>query len=191
MMQADISRRSFVVGTCAAAAAFGVGVPAQASELDAFSVVVRDNRFAASQEFAAVLSRGGASIVEARGELVREWHAGLRAMLGNQRARIAGITSWSDFTIMRACAAELGMRVRYEGTHDSRHAGQLHHELRHAGDVSDWLFALRTQAQRWPQTLAVALSRSELTKIPDRTTKMVAPADTTHAGTLFSWVIAR
>lgn len=78
---------------------------------DALLIVVQDSRHAASLRHAAALAPRAARLLDAREDLARLWYGGLRAHAERAPLALAGMTSWSDFLVLRGCAAECGLRA--------------------------------------------------------------------------------
>lgn len=74
-------------------------------------VVVHDSRHAASLRHAAALAPRAARLLDAREDLARQWYGELRARAERAPLALAGMTSWSDFLVLRGCAAECGLRA--------------------------------------------------------------------------------
>ncbi|MCC7463256.1 MAG: hypothetical protein IT480_12430 [Gammaproteobacteria bacterium] len=87
-------------------------------------IVVQDGRYAASRGHAARLAPRALRVLEARADLARQWYGGLRSLAARAPLQFAGLTSWSDFLVMRGCAAECGLRAAtYELVRDADGAG--------------------------------------------------------------------
>ena len=74
-------------------------------------IVVQDGRYAASRRHAEALAPRAARTLEVRSDLARQWYGGLRAVAARTPLSFAGLTTWSDFLVMRGCAAECGLRA--------------------------------------------------------------------------------
>ena len=96
----------------AAAAAAGVPVPALAAAGPALAVF--DERYAEARAFAAAQRRRGAVVIEAQADVGRLWYGPVRAALARgERPRIAGLTTYADFVVIRGCAAEARLRLSH------------------------------------------------------------------------------
>jgi hypothetical protein len=78
-------------------------------------VVVQDGRFASSRRHADGLARRAHRTIDAREDLARLWYRELRLEATRTPLAFAGLTTWSDYVVLRGCAAEAGLREsRYE-----------------------------------------------------------------------------
>ncbi|MCC7463553.1 MAG: hypothetical protein IT480_13960 [Gammaproteobacteria bacterium] len=84
---------------------------ADAAGSGAALIVVQDGRYAASRRHAAALAPQAARVLEARSDLARQWYGGLRSVAARAPLNFSGLTTWSDFLVMRGCAAECGLRA--------------------------------------------------------------------------------
>jgi hypothetical protein len=113
------SRRRMLGATFGLAGAWGIGALAARGDGAAIAgvaattttlIVVQDGRYAASRRHAEALAPRAARTLEARSDLARQWYGGLRAVAARTPLSFAGLTTWSDFLVMRGCAAECGLR---------------------------------------------------------------------------------
>jgi hypothetical protein len=115
------SRRRMLGATFGLAGAWGIGALAARGDGAAIAgvaaatattlIVVQDGRYAASRRHAEALAPRAARTLEARSDLARQWYGGLRAVAARTPLSFAGLTTWSDFLVMRGCAAECGLRA--------------------------------------------------------------------------------
>jgi hypothetical protein len=73
-------------------------------------VVVHDGRFESSRRHADGLARHAHRIIDAREDLARLWYRELRLEAARTPLAFAGLTTWSDYVVIRGCAAEAGLR---------------------------------------------------------------------------------
>ncbi len=122
-------RREFLIATSMGAAAFSTAFRAQSASCEARSVdapagadtaaqaVVYDSGNSAAREFAQAYSERGAQIFAANECMVRLWRDPLTQIVSHADVRIAGLTTYSDFSMARECAREHGLRVLHESWH--------------------------------------------------------------------------
>jgi len=83
-------------------------------------VVVQDGRFAASRRQADALARHAHLTVDARDDLARLWYRDLAASAARTPLVFTGLTTWSDYLVLKGCAAEAGLRAsRHELIRDA------------------------------------------------------------------------
>jgi hypothetical protein len=98
---------------------------ARAGDSTAPLIVVQDAGYAASRQHAAALAPQATRVLEARADLARQWYGELRAAATRTPLQFAGLTTWSDFVVMRGCAAECGLRTAsHELLRDAGGAGR-------------------------------------------------------------------
>ncbi len=130
-------RREFLIATSMGAAAFSTAFRAQSASCEARSVdapadpgaaapagadtaaqaVVYDSGNSAAREFAQAHSERGAQLFAANECMVRLWRDPLTQIVSHADVRIAGLTTYSDFSMARECAREHGLRVLQESWH--------------------------------------------------------------------------
>jgi hypothetical protein len=144
-------------------------------------VVVFDERHDAAVQFAAELESRGAIALSTRGEVVTHWRA-CALLVGDQwnagalsvrmpfgqnrvdaphRLRLAGLTQHSDFELLRAFAAGLGLRVLHEARHVRRESGEMRHSL---SCVRNDQFIAACGSAQWPRQLARAMVNARLAR---------------------------
>ncbi len=74
-------------------------------------VVVQDGRYAASRRHADELAPRAQLLVDARDDLARLWYRDLAASAARTPLMFAGLTTWSDYLVLKGCAAEAGLRA--------------------------------------------------------------------------------
>jgi len=74
-------------------------------------VVVQDGRYAASRREADELAPHARLTIDARDDLARLWYRGLAASAARTPLVLAGLTTWSDYLVLKGCAAEAGLRA--------------------------------------------------------------------------------
>jgi hypothetical protein len=122
-------RREFLIATSMGAAALSIASRAQGSPRDANPVfapaaadgaahaVVWQPGIPAADEFARAQAERGARVFAANECMIRLWRGPLAQMLSRADVRIAGLTTYADFSIARECAREHGLRVLRESWH--------------------------------------------------------------------------
>jgi hypothetical protein len=152
--------------------------------------VIRDVRYADARRFAEGLGGRSAMLLATVGDPVTLWRAECRLRLRSPAWRLAGMTTYSDFLLLRGCARECGASVIYQAVHDFRREPVLH--VISAGESSASL-ASALRHDDWTAWLAQALLRAPLRASPidERSIRAVGgrPASD-HPGTLVSWMIA-
>ena len=152
------------------------------------AIVLHDTRYSDARMFATGAVRQGARVMAQEADMIRLWHRELNAFLQGHGHRIMGMTTCSDFMLIRDCTATLRRRVIYEGLHDCRGSDTLTHSLQfRGGNISIALHG----GPEWPETLARTLYRERDRDRP--LTKTVIKSNTRRAadnpGTLVSWLI--
>jgi hypothetical protein len=107
-------RREFLIASSMGAAALSIASRANATPRDIPRAVVYETRYLAACEFAREHAEHGATVFGADGGMVQLWRGPLAEIASRGEARIAGLTTYSDFSIARACAREHGLRVLQE-----------------------------------------------------------------------------
>lgn len=179
-----ITRRGVLAGASGALAL--TLTPALARGALVPGVVLYAPRSEPSRRFAEVLAARGALAVALTGDLVRQWHDGLRTTVAGNGGELAGITPWSDYVVARGLAAELRRHVRFEARHDLGRNGVSHClPARYCAPVQSGA------ADRWPERLAQVLLEVDRTAPLDPVTTTIGPsANGRGAVSCFSWLIA-
>jgi hypothetical protein len=164
----------------------------QSRTIAPIAAVVYDDRYADCRAFAGALARRGAKAFATNFDAARLWYGPLRAHLAQNPGRIAGLTTYADFSVSHACGRELNFAQLYEGEHDGRGSrANLAHRLRTRGD--DREIATAFSGASWATQLADALSRTGIEAGDLRTTPRSAGATTPGAadrpGYLCSWLL--
>ena len=161
--------------------------------LSPITAVVYDERYADCRLFADALIRQGAVAFPANGDSAQLWYGSLRAHLSRHPGRVAGLTTYADFSVSQGCGRELGLAELYDGAHDARGSrSALTHRVRVRGDESEIAAAFTNTSLPWPESLANALCRvpaapaSSLRSIASATT----PRSRNHPGYLASWLLS-
>jgi hypothetical protein len=114
-VSATWSRRRLLGATLGLAGSCGVAGLAPrvfaAGAVDPGLVVVQDGRYARSRQHADELAPRARQRLDTRDDLARLWYAGLRDLAARTPLRLTGLTTWSDYLVMRGCAAEVGLRA--------------------------------------------------------------------------------
>jgi hypothetical protein len=196
-----MNRRDFLKGASAAAivpatipgAIWGSGpVAATASPvLPPISAVVYDERYADCRLFADALVRHGAVAFGANADSAQLWYGSLRAHLAKHPGRVAGLTTYADFSVSQVCGRELNLATLFEGTHDARRSKtNLTHRLRAIDDARE-IAAMPGADAPWSESLANALCRLPSTR--DAALRNAATATTPRSpgnpGYLASWLL--
>ncbi len=174
------------------AAAAGASEPAASPILPPITAVVYDERYADCKLFADALIRQGAVAFPANGDSAQLWYGPLRAHLKQRAGRVAGLTTYSDFSVSQACGRELSLVTLFEGAHDARRSRTtLTHSLRVAGDETQIAASFANSALPWAESLANALCRVPATR--DSTignlVTLATPRSRNHPGYLASWLL--
>jgi hypothetical protein len=157
------------------------------------TAVVYDERYADCRLFAAALVRHGAVAFPANADSAQLWYGSLRAHLASRAGRVAGLTTYADFTISQACGRELDLATLYEGAHDARRShSNLTHRLRVSGDAPDIAAAIARPDASWAESLANALCcfPSARDSAVRNASTVSTPRATGHPGYLASWLLA-
>jgi hypothetical protein len=158
----------------------------------AITAVVYDQRYTDCTLFAAALVRLGAVGFPANGDSAQLWYGLLGAHLAQNAGRIAGLTTYADFSVSQTCGRELNLATRYEGAHDGRRLKtNLKHRIRATGDIREICDAFAGADVSWPESLANALSRLSETRdlaIRNQATA-TTPRSRSHPGYLTSWLL--
>jgi len=196
-----VKRREFlqsaaaIVPACIAGSHWSVFAEStvDAAKLSRISAVVYDERYADCRTFADTLARRGAVALPSGGDAVRVWYGALRKRLTHDPGFVAGFTTDSDLTVSRECGRELGLRLVYEGSHDSRASNRLTHRLRGTGAEKEVYAALLRDDIAWPEAIANALGHQPLAA---RLANVIAGAPViatsnfaTHPAYLTSWLL--
>jgi hypothetical protein len=157
------------------------------------TAVVYDERYADCRAFADALARRGAKAFATNADAAQLWHGPLRAYVERNPGRVAGLTTYADFSVSQACGRELSFAQLYEGEHDGRRSrANLAHRLRTRGD--DREIASAFSGGLWATQLADALSRTRIEAgAPGatlRSANATTPRSAGHPGYLNSWLLA-
>jgi hypothetical protein len=153
---------------------------------------VYDERYADCTIFAEALIRQGAVAFPADGDSVRLWYGSLREHLARHPGRIAGFTTYADFSVSQSCGRELCYITLYEAAHDSRASRTvLAHRLRTSGDETEIAAAFTNSALPWAESLANALCRVPSTRdfVLRNAGTVTTPRSRNHPGYLNSWLL--
>ncbi len=157
------------------------------------TAVVYDERYADCKRFADAVVRQGAVAFPANADSAQLWYGSLRAHLAQHPGRVAGLTTYADFTVSQSCGRELNLATIYEGAHDARRSrSNLTHRLRVSGDAPDIAAAIARPDAPWVESLANALCRIPAANdLAVRNTSTVStPRSRNHPGYLNSWLLA-
>lgn len=158
------------------------------------TAVVYDERYSDCRSFAEILARHGAIPFPVNGDCGRLWHGALREHLVRNRGNVAGLTTDSDFVVSRACGRELGLRLVYEGAHDSRGSMNITHRLRSTAYQREIAAALGSDGASWAETLAQSLLRLPShgsAAVFSAPVSLKTPRSSDHPGYLTSWLHER
>jgi hypothetical protein len=158
------------------------------------SAVVFDERYADCKLFADALVRQGAVAFPTNADSAQLWYGSLRAHLAQHPGRVAGLTTYADFTVSQACGRELNLATIYEGAHDARRSrSNLTHRLRVKGDAADIAATIARPDSPWAESLAAALFRiPQPTDASAPRSKLAATTRLSaagHPGYLASWLL--
>ncbi len=156
------------------------------------SAVVFDERYPDCKLFADALVRQGAVAFAANADSAQLWYGSLRAHLAQHPGRVAGLTTYADFSVSQSCGREQNLATLYEGAHDGRRSStNLRHRLRAAGDAREIAAAMPGADAPWAESLANVLSRLPSTR--DSALRIAATATTPRSpgnpGYLASWLL--
>lgn len=92
-----------------------VGAARAAAALSPVGAVFQDGRHELSRRFAALLPGGGANALDTRSGLLELWHGehGVHRLPAKQTL-IAGLTTYSDFIVLRSLARDLRLDLVYQ-----------------------------------------------------------------------------
>ncbi len=161
-----------------------------AEDAGSLRAVIQDGRYCDARRFAEALGGERGARLTTVGDPITLWSRDCRPRLPRRGWRLAGLTTYSDFTLLRACAHECGGGTLYEGLHDFRRAHGIAHTVR-AGRSGETL-ARALLEDDWTVSLAQALARVRLQALrgDERAIHLEGgrPASD-HPGTLVSWII--
>jgi hypothetical protein len=157
------------------------------------TAVLYDERYGDARAFAAALADRGATAHRTGQDVIAVWYRAVRGLASQPGARIAGLTPQSDLALLQGCAAELRLKLLYEGLHDRRRTAGLVHSVRARGALANAAVRGLCSAQtEWPgalaQVLTRAASRGEWSAWLDVVRPGMGPA-ADHPGTLATWMI--
>ena len=164
-------------------------------EIATISAVVFDERYPDCKAFADLLASRGAKPFATNQDAAQLWYGPLHAYLAAHPGRVAGLTTYSDFSVSQSCGRELSFMQIYEGEHDGRRLRtHLAHRLRTKGDDREIIASLAGES--WAVQLANALSR--LPGPADGADVIASPRSATvttmrsagHPGYLNSWLLS-
>jgi len=171
------------------AAAAGVS---QSSQVTApITAVVFDERYPDCQIFADALERHGAKAFATNQDAVQLWYGPLRIYLAEHPGRVAGLTTYADFSVSRACGRELKLTKIYEGAHDGRRSRtELAHRL--STIVHDEELIAAVAGDSWAAQLANALHSLPAPSVGGsaRLATATTPRSAGHPGYLNSWLLS-
>jgi len=161
------------------------------------TAVLYDERYADCRAFANVLERQGATSFPTRGDAARVWYGALRQSRTRTCGSVAGMVTYSDWAVSRACGREQGLRVAYEGSHDWRVSERLIHRL-HGDGLERQVYCALLQAETsWPEAVAGGLVRplrgdavGPASSVAIADAVQIGPS-TGHPGYLTSWRLDR
>jgi hypothetical protein len=171
------------------------------------TAVIHDPRYGDCRRFAAAcIDQGAVSYaLSAHGKSSHEgdsahlWQTGLRGILVENNGSVAGFTTVSDFDVSRSCGRELGLKLIYRGSHDSRASANITHRLRTDEDAGEIARAFAGGDPRWAENLARVLFRlgapgpREMVVDPTQRARLFeteSPRPVDHPGYLVSWLLA-
>lgn len=111
-----MQRREFLVVSSmgAVASATAWAAPNVLSSPNDVDVIVYDSRYPVARDIAQRQVEQGARAFESEACMVSLWRGPLAEVIERGETRIAGFTTYSDFTLARECARERGLRVLEE-----------------------------------------------------------------------------
>jgi hypothetical protein len=153
-MSGSMTRRGVLTG--AAAIAGITALPQFLNARAAIGDVVVDERLAQSAQFARGVAATRVHWVGALDDLCNRWYTQLRTQVLADAGHIAGLTTWMDYMVMRACAAEIG----YVGAFHAEHVPLAAAGIAHAVTAHPDLLSALTRAtpRSWAQVIGEALA---------------------------------
>lgn len=167
------------------------GISQAAQAVVPITAVVFDERYLDCRNFAETLEGRGSKAFATNQDAVQLWYGALRAYLAEHPGRVAGLTTYADFSVSQACGRELRLAQIYEGEHDGRRSrAELVHRMRTA--AGDEGIAASFSGLSWAAHLAEALrclpSPPAATAI--RLATATTPRSAGHPGYLNSWLLS-
>jgi hypothetical protein len=169
--------------------------PGTGREFAPLSAVIFDERYPDCEAFADLLAGRGAKPFATNQDAAQLWYGPLRAHLAKHPGRVAGLTTYADFSVSQACGRELNFAQLYEGEHDGRRLrANLAHRLRTKGD--DREIAASLTGESWAVQIAHALSRlpgpaeGAYAMASPHFATATTPRSAGHPGYLNSWLIS-
>lgn len=104
-----VDRRAFTVGAGAAAATLAVGMPT--AQARTHSIVIADERHAASGASAHDAAKSGARIVWTQGDVTDFWHNELDLLWRREKVALSGLTERPVFFYLARLGMDRGLRV--------------------------------------------------------------------------------
>lgn len=168
-----------------------MGIPRAVQAVLPVTAVVFDERYPDCRDFAETLEKRGAKAFPTNQDAVQLWYGALRAYLAEHPGRVAGLTTYADFSVSQACGRELNLAQIYEGEHDGRRSRtELAHRL--STVVHDEGIVAAFGGGSWATRLGGALhglpttSSSAVPRLATATT----PRSAGHPGYLNSWLLS-
>jgi hypothetical protein len=193
MNRRDLLKRAGA--TIIPAAILGSRLPAMVASgepgISRIAAVVYDERYSDCRSFANILVQRGAAPFPVNGDCGRLWQGTLREHLVRNRGNVAGLTTDSDFVVSRAGGREVGLRLVYEGAHDSRGSSDVTHRLRTTAYQREIVAALGSDGASWAETLAQSLLRlpaHDTAALFCAPVSLKTPCSSDHPGYLTSWL---
>ena len=176
------TRREFLEGGLAAAAAITVAPPALAAAGTSLPLyaVVHDLRFAAGRSFAAEAQRQGVPVKAIDGKVHALWHDDLYHHWNSQPLPLAGMTTHDALFLLAMMGRDAGMRVIYRAHHRLGPKGEalahatfgppdlLTRHPRFGGPDVRWGTAAARIVTAWPRTAAAMRSSASTIGHADR-----------------------
>jgi hypothetical protein len=120
------------------------------------------------------------------------WRGPLRERWVGRPALIAGLTTYSDFALLRTSAREDGFALLQEGMHALRDDIGIEHTLRFRSDGADVAATCAQAGPNWASALVMALCTGSLSASMRREV-VITPLDRRHEfrpALLISWAFA-
>lgn len=176
------TRREFLEGGLAAAAAMTVASPALAAAGTGLPLyaVVHDRRFAASRSFAAEAQRQGVPVKTIDGKVHNLWHDDLYHHWNSRPLALTGMTTHDALFLLAMMGRDAGMRVIYRAHHVLGPKGEvlahatfgspdlLSHHPRFDGPDVRWGAVAAKIVTAWPRTAAAMQSSASTIGHADR-----------------------
>jgi len=153
------------------------------------AAVLYDERFRDAREFAAALERKGTIAFPIRGSSAGLWYGELRELLRRRTGKVAGMSTSTDLMIAVSCGRESGLRLLFEGAHDSRGTGYVAHRYRMLGAAGLLGRLARESAPRPAELARFLMCMDETVRAEWSTVEAAGPGRTEHPAYFTTWLL--